>query len=160
MSLQLGNDIVAVQFVVRRTPRKGVSAECAAHGGSGNVPARSLDARSCADEAKPIVVGDLVMTMPLQFPSSSASAVGGRRAGVPRDIAINVFQPLAIVANVETLSDRGASRSVVDRTTHRLKGFAVTSRRLRVHSFSLPREAEVQLEAGHLRRSPGELGLA
>ena len=124
------------------------------------MPTHSLDARSCADEAKPIVVGDLVMTMPLQFLSSSASAIGGRRTIVSRHIAINVFRPLAIVANVEALSERGASRRAIDRTTHRLKGFVVASRRLRVHSFPLPREAEVQLEAGHLRRSPGELGLA
>ena len=56
MCLQLGEGIVAVPFVIRRIPRKGVSAECAAPGGSRNVPTHSLNARSGADEAKAIVV--------------------------------------------------------------------------------------------------------
>ena len=85
------------------------------------------------------------MTMPLQFPSSSASAVGGRRTVVPRDIAVTVVLSVAIVANVEDLCERGASRRAIDHTTHRLKGIPVPSRRLRVHSFPSLREAEIQL---------------
>ena len=56
MGLRLGGGIGNVLFIFQRTSRKGVSAECAAPGGNRHEPSLDFDARSGADEAKPVVV--------------------------------------------------------------------------------------------------------